>query len=142
MSNNNKIPWDDNYKIGIKSIDDQHKTLFNLVNKLYDLDESTHMKDDLKSILYEFSDYMKIHFRDEEKYMLCISYPLLEEHEKLHLGIIDTLTNIIQTPASLNIIKSKMRIIAKRALVDHITQEDIKIKLYATKEGIEEVFEL
>lgn len=35
-----KVHWEDNYSIGIRSIDKQHRKLFNLVNKLYDLEES------------------------------------------------------------------------------------------------------
>lgn len=142
LEENKKILWDDRYKIGIRSIDNQHKKLFDLVNKLYDLDETKNLKEEMREILYEFNDYIKTHFDDEEIYMRSIGYPLLGEHEKLHADIIDTITKIIQTPATLNIMKSKMRIIAKHALVDHILHEDSKIKIFLVEEGIESIHEI
>jgi hemerythrin len=148
MSEHTKIAWDNNYKIGIDAIDQQHKKLFVLVNKLYDLEDEGDFKQELKQILYDFSDYMKTHFKDEEAYMESIGYPALSEHKKYHENIIETLAELIRTPAKIGIIKTKMKVIAKKALVEHITKEDIKIKLYALslrqeKQKIdEEIFEI
>lgn len=148
MSEHTKIPWDNNYKIGIEAIDEQHKKLFVLVNKLYELDDEADFKQELKQILYDFSDYMKTHFKDEEAYMESIGYPALAEHKEYHNNIIETLAEIIRTPAKIGIIKTKMKVIAKKSLVEHITQEDIKIKLYAlsllqSKAPVtEEIFEI
>lgn len=143
-----RIPWSDEYKIGIKEIDLQHRKLFDLVNKLYELDDANeaNIKESLRTILYEFSDYMKVHFKDEEAYMRAINYPDLAGHMKLHASIIEHLTEIIHTPAKLGIIKSKMKIVAKRSLVEHIMHEDTKIKLYAMtlpeEQNREEIFDL
>ena len=76
------------------------------------------------------SDYMRVHFQDEEEYMLSIGFPELEEHKQLHKDIIENLAQIIHTPAKLGIIKSKMRVVSKRVLIDHIIYEDSKIKLF------------
>ena len=127
MSSSKKIPWSNEYSIGIKGIDFQHKKLFDLVNRLYDLDDSS-SKEDMRIILYEFSDYVKIHFEDEEAYMLSINYPELEKHIKIHQHIVESLSNIIHTPASLAVVKTKMRVVAKRVLVEHIIEVDQKIK--------------
>ena len=142
MPSKQKIPWDDRYEIGIEMIDYQHKKLFDLVNRLYYLEDTGSYKEDLRVILYEFSDYMQTHFKDEEEYMLSISYPALEEHKQLHKEIIEYLSQIIHTPAKLSIIKSKMKIVAKRALIDHIMEEDTKIKLFQLEEEAENVFDI
>ncbi|MEA1891272.1 MAG: hemerythrin family protein [Campylobacterota bacterium] len=142
MHSNNKIPWDENYKLGIKTIDIQHKKLFDLVNKLYDLDEQS-TKDELRVILYKFSEYVKTHFDSEEAYMLSIKYPDLDTHKQIHQDIIETLNKVISTPATLDIVKTKMRVLAKRALVDHITEVDIKIKKFLSQKQVDEkIFEL
>jgi len=142
MSINQKIPWKDEYNLGIKNIDTQHKKLFELVNRLYDLEDSKSSKEELRVILYEFSDYVKVHFKEEEEYMLSIGFPGLEEHKKKHMQIVDNLTQIITTPATLSIIKTKMRVVAKRALLDHITDVDIKIKEFLGKSDAEEIFDI
>lgn len=142
MPHNPKIPWDDSYIIGIKAIDNQHKKLFDLVNRLYDVEEGENSKEELRTILYEFNDYMKVHFKDEEEYMASIDFPDLKNHRKIHQKLIENLATIIHTPAKLEIIKTKMRVVAKRVLIDHIMHEDIKIKLYALKDCNEEIFDL
>ncbi len=135
MQSNQKISWDDSYKIGIEMLDYQHKKLFDLVNRLYDLEDSQDTKEELRVILYEFNDYMQTHFQEEEEYMLSIGFPNLQEHKQLHKDIVEYLSQIIHTPAKLSIIKSKMRVVAKRALIDHIMNEDSKIKLVLLGEG-------
>ncbi len=141
MSHNEKVPWSNEYKIGISSVDAQHKKLFDLVNALYEINDDN-MKEELRNILYAFSDYMEIHFKDEEDYMLSIGYPELEEHKKIHKDIVERLLKLIHTPAKLNVIKSKMRVVAKRVLIDHILHEDMKIKLFLLEKGEDKDIEL
>ena len=133
MSINEEIPWDNRYTLGIDIIDTQHKHLFALVNRLYDLDENKTTKDKIRTILYEFSDYINTHFKEEEEeedYMSYIRYDKLQEHKELHKELIDYLALILKSPAKLDIIKTKMKVVAKRALIDHIMNEDTKIKLF------------
>jgi len=133
MDDNKKIAWSDTYKLGIKGIDRQHQKLFDLVNELYDLEENENIKEDIRKILYAFHDYTVVHFKDEENFMKVIKFPDIENHKLIHKNIVDSLYKIINTPASLNIIKSKMRVVAKRVLIDHIVNEDTKIKTYQLK---------
>lgn len=131
MKSNEKIIWSDDYKLGLDIVDAQHKHLFMLVNRLYALkDENPNIKEEIKQILYDFSNYMKTHFKDEEDYMHSIGYPDIEKHKAHHDKLIEMLAKLIQTPAKLTIVKTKMRLIAKKALIEHITKEDMKIKLY------------
>lgn len=123
-----KVEWENEYALGIRLIDNQHKKLFQLVNKLYEPSEHVTTKERVKSILYEFSDYMKTHFREEEEYMASIGYDKLQEHKVLHQELVDNLSIIIKTPAKLDIIKTKMKIVIKRGLLAHIIKEDMKIK--------------
>ena len=131
MSVNGKVEWNQAYSVGIRLVDQQHKKLFELVNKLYDLEENDNIKEQMREILYAFRDYTIVHFKEEEDYMLDIGYPDLEDHKIIHKNIIYSLSQILQTPASLSIIKTKMRVVAKRVLVEHIVHEDQKIGAFA-----------
>ncbi|MDY0117014.1 MAG: bacteriohemerythrin [Sulfurimonadaceae bacterium] len=122
------IVWSNNYKLGFNIVDAQHQHLFILVNRLYALEDNKNIKEEMKQILYDFSDYMKTHFKDEEDYMYSIGYPHLEEHQACHNNLVEMLAKLIHTPAKLSIIKTKMKLIAKKALIEHIIKEDIKIK--------------
>ena len=139
---NEKVHWEDSYLIGVELIDTEHKKLFDLVNRLFVLEDNANIKEEIREILYAFREYTITHFEDEEVYMKSIGYPELEEHKFMHEHIVDSLSQIINTPASLSIIKSKMRVVSKRILIEHIVEEDIKIAIYKENNIAEEVFDL
>lgn len=138
MSNSEKVHWEESYSVGIRLVDHQHKKLFNLVNRLYDLEDNVNIKEQIREILYAFRDYTIVHFKDEEDYMQEIGYPELNNQKQLHKDIVESLSQIMQTPASLSIIKTKMRIVAKRVLIEHIVIEDKKIGVYVREHNIKE----
>ena len=77
------------YKIGVESIDEQHKKLFELADKAYMLlkDEySLDKYDKIVEIVEELKEYTIFHFKSEEEYMESINYKRLFtqkiEHEK------------------------------------------------------------
>jgi len=130
MSQKN-IRWNEDYALGIDHIDTQHKHLFEIVNKIYALKDNAHVKEGIKNILYELNEYMQEHFDDEEAYMEKIGFPELPEHRLLHANIITQLSQFVRSPNHrLDILQTKMRVMAKRLLIDHIIYEDMKIKQY------------
>lgn len=124
------LEWDESYRLGIDGIDRQHERLFEIVGRIAALDAITSTKEELKAILGELSDYMREHFRDEEKYMQSIAYPDYGYHCTLHNEIIDFVTTSVSHAPTLAMIQTKLKFIIKKALIDHIVQEDTKIKLY------------
>lgn len=127
------MKWDNAYSLGIKNIDEQHKQLFEIVSKIFSLQESRDVKENIRTILHELHDYIKVHFKDEEEFMKNIGYPDLEYHHLLHIQLAKSVSNILQDPSRLDIIQTKMRVIAKRALIDHILEEDSKFQQYYFK---------
>ena len=78
------IQWDNAYSLGIKNIDDQHKHLFHIVDKIFSLQESRDVKGNIRTILHELFEYIKVHFKDEEEFMQSINFPDLTYHRELH----------------------------------------------------------
>jgi hemerythrin len=124
------LEWDEHYRLGITSIDNQHKHLFDIVARIAALDAATSTKQDLREILGELSTYMSEHFSDEEKYMEQIHFPLFEYHKTLHHDIIEFVHSSVSQAPTLAMIQTKLKFIIKKALIDHILLEDMKIKLY------------
>lgn len=59
-------------------IDEQHKHLFEIGNRIYNLLEnylSVDKYDKIVAVIQELSDYTKYHFKTEEDYMIQIKYP-------------------------------------------------------------------
>jgi hemerythrin len=126
----NGLQWNEAYRLGIGTIDKQHQKLFDIVGEIFSLKEHNDVKEEIRNILYELHEYIQIHFSDEEAYMKEIEYPELAHHQQLHKKIVENVAAITKNSDRLDILQTKMRVIAKRALVDHILNEDMKIKEY------------
>lgn len=69
------IEWIDKYKTGIELIDKQHKELFRLFNRIYELYNNEFIIDKYDQIITaieELKSYTKYHFEAEEEYMVSI----------------------------------------------------------------------
>lgn len=87
----------DKFKTGITMIDEEHKTLFEIIGKIYKTIETelVHDKFDLiLDILDELKDYTSVHFTDEENYMKEIGYEGLAQQKILHEKFIETLNEV------------------------------------------------
>ncbi|HLD22798.1 MAG TPA: hemerythrin family protein [Sulfuricurvum sp.] len=127
----NGLEWSEEYRLGIAAIDEQHQRLFDIVGRITALDSATSTKEELRAILGELSSYMREHFNDEEAYMSRIGFPEFEYHRKLHTEIIEFVNASVTNSPTLAMIRTKLKFIIKKALIDHIVIEDMKYKLYA-----------
>jgi len=130
----NGLEWSEEYRLGISKIDQQHEHLFEIVAQIANLDALTSTKEELKSILGELSTYMREHFSDEEIYMHRIGFPEYEYHRKLHTEIIEFVNTSVTNSPTLAMVRTKLKFIIKKALIDHIINEDMKYKLYAASQ--------
>jgi hemerythrin len=80
------VEWDDRYLTGIQLVDDQHKKLIDLTNKLYAgcLAGDDEAKVYFLETVHDTVDYVKYHFTAEEKILEKIKYPYITEHKKAH----------------------------------------------------------
>ncbi len=85
------------FETGIPMIDEEHRTLFDIIGRIYKAIEVelVHDKFDLiLDILDELKEYTRVHFADEENYMREIGYEGLAQQEILHEKFIETLNNV------------------------------------------------
>lgn len=67
----------DEYLTGIKSIDDEHRKLFEIADKVYELYHNDFIPDKydyIFDVFTELKDYAVMHFEHEEAYMESINY--------------------------------------------------------------------
>ena len=91
------IEWSDKFKTGIEIIDEQHKELFRLFNRVYDLYNNEFIIDKYDQIIAaveELKEYTKYHFKVEEDYMLSIRYKKFFEHKLKHEDFIRKIDSI------------------------------------------------
>lgn len=81
------IEWKDEYALGIEIIDDQHKQLFEIADRIYALIQNnlvTDKYDGIVEIINELKNYTVDHFAAEEKYMQSIGYKRLLSQKVAH----------------------------------------------------------
>jgi hemerythrin len=78
------MKWFKNYELGIKVIDDHHKHLLGLLNKVFDDLTSGVSQESLCVVIDQLVDYAKYHFSTEEHWMLVHEYPGLAKHREEH----------------------------------------------------------
>jgi hemerythrin-like metal-binding protein len=90
------LEWKDAYNIGVKEIDNQHRGLFDIIDKLFN---SRMYESDGKYFaltLHKFFEYVQIHFSTEERYMREAQYPQVAEHQQEHEQFITQVSKLVQ----------------------------------------------
>lgn len=119
---------------GIDTIDDEHRNLFALLTKAYNLASNAYHSDyyqELKNILEELDQYAETHFTHEEEYMVQIRDPELIRQRTQHAFFRDKVreyefANIDNEDEQQRVLTELMKFLAKW-LYRHILSSDILI---------------
>ncbi len=136
------IKWNDNLKIGIEQIDQQHQQLFKEVNGFLDFLSANNLeltlKDELsfkiEDLFYFLTDYFVTHFSDEEKMQKELGYPKYEEHKRVHNNFINEINQLkykfLDEAESIQGLAEVIEDNVLHWLIKHIGSEDKKIREY------------
>lgn len=78
------IKWDSTFSVGDNKIDDQHKELFNRLNKLLEAMKEGKGKNEVIRTLDFLEEYVIKHFNDEEEIQKKNNYPKFNIQHKQH----------------------------------------------------------
>lgn len=77
--------WQDDFNIGVETIDREHQQLFKIINKLYRFkEEGKNDKWACQESIKFFHTHAIEHFANEEAYMQSVGYAGLEAHRRIH----------------------------------------------------------
>lgn len=128
------IEWTPNLTVGVSSIDDQHKTLFDKANQLFEAGKNNRTKEFISEMLDFLDAYTKQHFNSEEVYMRSINYPAYDDQKKLHTEFIAALGKLKkdyqESGGNILVILNANQMVVDW-LLKHISIEDKKIGTYA-----------
>lgn len=130
------IKWKDEYSIGVDSIDVQHKELFEIANRSYDLLKNQLIMDKYEKIIEiidELKNYTVYHFQSEENYMQKIGYKKFLSQKVAHNDFLEKMDNIDveQIDDGQNEYLIGILDFVSEWLIEHILKED---KLIAVSE--------
>ncbi len=76
--------WKEEYSVGIRKFDEQHKRIVGFLNELYEAMKGGKGKEALGEVLNGLVEYTRSHFLAEESLMRLYNYPGLDEHRAKH----------------------------------------------------------
>ena len=91
------VAWKEEYRTGIEKIDQQHRKLFEIAGRAYDILKDQFCLDKydrIVEIIEELKDYTIYHFNFEEEYMQSIGYTRLFSHKVQHEEFIDKIRSV------------------------------------------------
>jgi len=86
--------WDEKYSVGIQSIDDQHKELFELLDSL--LEAMIHGQGSTATawIILKLDYFASVHFQKEEFFFQRFNYPDAEKHIMEHNYFLEKISSL------------------------------------------------
>jgi hemerythrin len=131
-----EFKWSNEYSVGIAEIDEQHKTLFTLIDRLHQAIMHREGSKVCGGILNELVDYTRIHFSLEQTLMRIGGYPDYEEHCGLHKALVDEVEALQHKIASGQAaISFELLQFLRNWLTKHILGEDMKYGRYFKTNG-------
>ena len=88
------IEWTEEIRVGIDEVDEQHRKLFDMLNRLYDSVTEGKEQSTLVSILDDLVEYTVYHFNTEEKFFAEYEFPGFEEHKAAHDNLTGTAVDL------------------------------------------------
>lgn len=120
--------WKPEYVTGNSKVDEQHKYLFEIINRLHTAMLEGYTKDVIKNTLEDLLKYTVEHFTMEELLMLYHRYPLYVEHKQKHTILTDKLKDLCDRFDDKNrSINLKLLQFLNQWLAHHIKGEDQKL---------------
>jgi hemerythrin-like metal-binding protein len=124
------VEWDDRLSTGVADIDQQHRTLIDMINGLY-----RRMQDKAEPIsaatFAELRDYIHTHFEAEYALMNRYAYPDLHQHEFEHVTFTRTVDNLYEQMEKGEIpLNEGLVVFLVDWFVDHVSGTDVKMGAY------------
>ena len=123
------VEWSDKYSVGCEKIDEQHKRLFDLINKLYQAFVEANAKKVITQIIEEMAKYAIYHFSTEEELFDKYDYYDKEKHKSEHELFIDKVIEFAQKLKNEELtVTYEVMLFLKDWLINHILKSDMRYK--------------
>ena len=131
------ISWSDELSVGLQEIDEQHKILINLINRLFN-EAILHKADKtvISAILEELVQYTIVHFAVEESLFRIFDYPDAETHQVHHEKLKQEVSSFQKKFAGGAVIDIELMNFLRKWLTHHIMMDDKKYTPFFLEKGL------
>ncbi len=131
------INWKNEFSVGVKQMDEQHKKLLGMINRLIAEQHTLTDPKTIAELLTEMTDYAQAHFRAEEYLMAEYGYDQKSRQEEQHRTFIEkTISFYSASDIGPNILSVALLDYLGTWLVGHILTEDMKYKEFFRSKGL------
>jgi hemerythrin len=117
------VQWKPEYSIGDREIDRQHRTLFDLANQVFSVDDVVQ----IKAAVLTLYRYMEQHFAQEEELMARVEYEGLAQHKVQHQQIIAEMNGLLTLCSDFREFHGKLRHLMVDWVLGHVVDADTQI---------------
>lgn len=129
-----EINWSSKYSVGIGIIDEQHKRIILMINKIIKEKDANTNSEVISELITRMMQYSQEHFKTEENLLIEHDYPYFETHKSEHTAYNKkTVAFTIATPAGIEDVPQNMKEFLITWWKKHILVEDMKYKDFFSK---------
>ncbi len=131
------IIWRDEFSVGVTEMDQQHKKLLAIINRLIAEQKVLTDPKTIADLLTGLTDYADEHFRAEEFLMAEYDYDRKTEQEAQHKAFIEKTQSFCATGTlGPNILSEALLDYLSTWLIGHILTEDMQYKNFFMNKGL------
>ena len=132
------ITWKKNLSVGVADIDEDHKRLIRMINRLFGAALSPDPGQILRNVLDELTHYVILHFNREQEQMDHLNYPFYHEHFGEHAKLIEAVgqfKNNLESGLAC-CLEEEIEHALRDWLITHIQQHDKQLGQFLNERGI------
>ena len=132
------LVWNDALSVGVKELDNDHKKLVELVNRMHDALSEGHARETVGPLLDDLIRYTKSHFEHEERLFARTGYPETPAHKAEHDQLTHKVLDLQKQyhGGATALLSLQTMSFLKHWLVDHIQGSDKQYGPYLNGRGV------
>jgi len=131
------IVWQKQLETGHGKIDEQHKSLVEIFNRLHGAMKQGRGKAELEGILVFLKDYTVSHFAMEEELMARHQYSGMAQHRQIHADLVRQVADLLDRfQNGTGFLTLEVMSFLEDWLVNHIQGEDFRFALELKAKGV------
>ena len=131
------LSWNSTYSVGVQSMDEQHRSLFDSLNELHTAMSHGKASEVTKSLLRNLLAYTRDHFTAEEALLARARFPGLQRHRMRHQELTREVAGFLQRyERGETAISIQLLTFLREWLSNHILHEDQAYRAWLVESGI------
>ncbi len=124
-----KILWDESFSVGVEVLDQQHKQVVEIINRLIDEPAEGFGPDEVARVLDDLTKFVHYHFQTEERLLAERGYEDLQTQQAEHREFRNELAGLCMgSMKDHTVIPINALLYLKEWWVDHILVKDMKYR--------------